>query len=442
MLAKIQTVLSQSLKPGETVLAGISGGADSVALLHALVALGYRPHVCHLNHQWRGAESDADAQFVRELAGTLQLPVTIQARQVPHDEDSARQARYDFFQDCAIATGIKKIVLAHTADDQVETFLMRLLRGAGVPGLVGIWPERQIGIVRVLRPMLKIRRDEIIEYLTGHGLRWREDASNQDREFLRNRVRHELLPLLERDFNPSVRDSLARTAEILRDEDFYLLHHVAERHYLGICRQDSVNVRSLAAVPAAVQRRVLRFWLGGETETAGVQYSFEHIEAMRRLALGEDPGAETSLPGDLVVYREYDWLRKARRAELEPVTGQWTLNVPGETTIRELRAHFVVGGDQGEQFDADLLGERLTVRTWREGDRFRPLGMLGEKKLQDFFVDEKVPRRQRVRVPLVCVGDGRIAWVVGCRISDEFKVTLATKRVVWMQYFEAENIRK
>ena len=415
------------LEPGEALLVGVSGGPDSVVLLDTLVKSGWRPHVCHLNHQLRGPASDADAEFVRDLAVRYGLPNTIEWRKVAGDEDGARRARHEFFAKVAAQTGIQKLALAHTADDQVETFLLRLLRGAGVPGLVGIWPERQLGKLRVIRPMLKVRRTEVLEYLSAQGLKYREDASNADTRFTRNRIRHELLPMLERDFNPAIREVLLHTAEILRDEDFYLLHHVAQRFYMTVCQNDAVNVKALANCPVAIQRRVLRFWLGGDAES-GPRFTFDQIEAVRHAALGDSPSAEVDLPYELVVYREYEWLRKDQRSELEPIRGLWPLSLCGETTIGELGVKFVIG-EEGERFDADALGDGLFVRTWENGDRFQPLGMSEAKKLQDFFVDEKVPRRRRGRVPLVCAADGRIAWVVGHRIADLFKVTERTRRV-------------
>ena len=458
MLKKVQTALTQLLAPGEPLLVGVSGGPDSVALLDALVSSGWRPHVCHLNHKLRGADSDADAEFVRELAGHYGLPSTIEARAVERDEDAARRARHEFFSDVARRSGIDKLALAHTADDQVETFLLRLVRGAGAPGLIGIWPERQIGALRVIRPLLAISRPEVLEYLKGRGLRYRVDATNADARFTRNRIRHELLPLLEREFNPAIRGVLLRTAEILRDEDSYLTQHVMEAFYSAACRDDSLNVKALAGCPVAVQRRVLLVWLGGEEET-GPQLSFDHIEAVRELAVAERPSAEVHLPDDVIVYREYDELKKARREELEPVRGTWPMNFDGETTIRELGVQFICHSEQSEEprtstdpahlraealrsaqgdkqsecFNADSLGDKPFVRTWQDGDRFQPLGMSSEKKLQDFFVDEKVPRLQRGRVPLLCAFDGRIAWVAGHRIAEPFKVTQQTQRVLWVR---------
>jgi tRNA(Ile)-lysidine synthase len=375
--------LKLPLTPGEPLLIGVSGGADSVALLDALVQSGYRPHVCHLNHQWRGAESEADAESVRELAGQYGLSVTIESHKVASDEDAARQARLAFFE----SIGIPTVALAHTADDQVETFLMRLIRGAGLDGLAGMWPERQIGSLRIIRPLLAVTRKEVLEYLRARGLKYREDSSNANRQFLRNRIRHELLPLLERDYNPGIRDVLRRTAEILRAE--------------------------AVGDPVAAERRSIR------------QLSFEQVEALRKLATKE--GWKT--------------------------TEQWPLNLTGETVIQQLGVMVIVGEHGGtglracradpaqagtpvppsgneERFDADALGDGLFVRTWQAGDRFQPLGMTGEKKLQDFFVDEKIPRRQRGRIPLLCAADGRIAWVVGYRIGEPFKVTAQTRHVL------------
>ena len=379
------------LAPGQPLFVGVSGGPDSVALLDALVQLGYRPHVAHLNHQLRGAASDADAEFVRQLAGTYGLPVMIESQSVAPDEDACRQARLAFFERVGAQTGIAKILLAHNADDQVETFLLRLLRGAGPTGLSGMQADRQIGQVRLIRPLLEVSRGEVLEYLQTRGLTYREDSSNANRRFLRNRIRHELLPLLEREYNPGIRAVLRRTAEILRAE--------------------------AGDDPVAAQRRAIRAWLG--------EVNFEQVEAIRGLAMGD----EVSLPGGVIVYRDYDGLQKGSAPV--PVVGQWPVNLAGETLIAELGVRFIVG-EAGERFDAVALGSGLFVRTWQDGDRFQPLGMTGEKKLQDFFVDEKVPRRQRIRVPLLCAADGRIAWVVGYRLAEPFKVTEATKQVRWI----------
>jgi tRNA(Ile)-lysidine synthase len=464
MLTKIRSVLSALLTPGEPLLVGVSGGADSVALLHSLIQLGskdsgqgWRLHVCHLNHQLRGADSDADAEFVRQLAQRHGLPFTIEKRDVAtlaadrklSLEDAARRARHKFLAAVAEQTGIKTLALAHTADDQVETFLLKLLRGAGATGLSGMELERQLGGMRVIRPLLGVRRNEILDYLATEKVSWREDASNADPRFTRNRIRHVLLPLLEREFNPAVRETLLRTVEILRDEDSYLTHHVSNAVYSPACSGDEIDIEALAGWPPAVQRRVVRLWLGSETE-----FGFEHIEAVRELAVSDSPSAEVHLPEDLIVYREYDELKKVRREELEPVRGKWPLAISGETVIRELGVKFIchpepIEGSRSlpkeilrsaqndkkseESLDLGSLGDSPFIRTWQEGDRFQPLGMSGEKKLQDFFVDEKVPRRVRGRTPLLCAADGRISWVVGVRIADPFKIGKNTRRILRMR---------
>ena len=433
------------LTPDDSLLVGVSGGPDSVALLDALVQLGYRPHVCHLNHQLRGAESDADAEFVRQLAVKHDLPITIASQRIAPDEDACRQARLAFFERVATETGIHTLALAHTADDQVETFLLRLLRGAGPTGLTGILSDRQLGSLRVIRPLLDMSRAEVMEYLSARKLQYRQDASNAERRFARNRIRHELLPLLEREYNPGIREVLLRTAEILRDEDALLSELVVKYR-----NEQTLSVAALVQMPVALQRRAIRAWLG--------EISFEDVEAVRQIAVAESPSGEV---GSLV-HREYDLLRKAQQQPAsKPVTDRWPLNIDGETIIGALGMKFVgrlclpavlpasQAGESAagttplrrsglqtdeERFDADALGTGLFVRTWQEGDRFQPLGMTGEKKLQDFFVDEKVPRRKRSRVPLVCATDGRIAWVVGHRIAEPFKVTKQTRRVLAVRF--------
>lgn len=383
--AAVQKSLATALTPGAAVLVGVSGGPDSVALLHVLVSLGYRPHVCHYNHRWRGAESDADEQFVRELARQLGVPVAVgRSRRVPlrPTEDAARRARFAFFERVAKRTRLRVLVLAHTADDQAETVLQRILRGSGLWGLAGIWPDRRIGRLRVLRPMLTVWRKDALRYLQRHRLSYREDTSNRDPRWLRNRIRGELLPLLERQYNPRVRAALCRLAEIARAE--------------------------VAAESVAVQRRQIR------------QLSFAQVEALRR-----------ALRGDVKV---------------KSVEGKWAVRVPGRTPIPELGLVLEstvlpvskacwsqkVGASGGwcEQLDAEAVGTGVYVRTWRAGDRFQPLGMSGTKKLQDFFVDVKVPRARRGRIPLLCTADDRIAWVLGYRIAHPFRVTEHTRQVL------------
>jgi len=340
-------------------------------------------------------------------------------------------------------TGIETVAVGHTADDLVETLLLRLLRGAGVTGLAGIWPERRLGPLRVIRPLLAVTRLEVLEYLRRHGLAFRDDASNRDRRFLRNRVRHELLPVLERGYNPSIRSTLRRTAILLQDDEG-LLRGLARQALGRAAAGPTVSAAALAREPVSLQRRALRFWLG---EEAG----FEQVEAVRKLAISGPPGGEVHLSGHRLVWRQYGVLQQGKPTAPPPVRRRWPLPVPGSVRIAELGVGFrccrerpgacaagrqrspSTGPGLVERFDAGALGRGLFVRTWRRGDRFQPLGMRGGKKLQDIFVDDKVPRRQRRRTPLLCTADGRIAWVVGCRMGELFKVTRATRTILRVQ---------
>lgn len=370
------------LGPDSLAVVGVSGGADSVALLLALHELGLKLHVAHLDHGIRGAEGEADAEFVRQLCFRLEVPCTLGRRDVPaykweHKlslEAAARDVRHDFLREMAAELGATAIFLAHTADDQVETFLLRLIRGAGVAGLAGMSPKD--GPLR--RPLLGVWRSEVEDYLRQKGQAWREDSSNRDRRFLRNRVRHELLPLLA-SMNPGIKQVLLREAFVLSN------------------RQREIDA-----------------------------------EVFRRLGLGSRQiGA--ALAGKAVI------LQGGRR--LEPAPFEVELPVPGEAHVPGGRVVASVGADSSldtrndkvECFDAASVGPKLRVRSRRPGDRFTPLGMARSKKLQDFLVDEKVPRQDRDALPLV-VRDDAIVWVVGLRMDERFKVTADTRSVVRLQF--------
>ena len=265
---------------GALVLVAVSGGADSIALLHALVHLrarfGLRLAVAHLHHGIRGAAADADARFVQRCAQRLGLPLVTERADVPRHaraegvslEMAARAARYAFLARAARQLHAAAVAVAHNADDQAETVLLRLARGAGPQGLGGMDPVSRQGGLKIIRPLLGVSRPAIIAFLKAHRLRWREDASNRDPHFLRNRVRHEILPLLERRLNPQIRTALQRTAEVLREENKFLerLATQALPQHTGPDRP-TLSVTRLAALPLALRRRALRLWLSA----AGVE---------------------------------------------------------------------------------------------------------------------------------------------------------------------------
>ncbi len=441
------------VRPGEKVVVAVSGGPDSLALLHVLWRLrdelGIALHVAHLNHLLRGEEAAADAAFVAEMAARLGLPVTVEEVPVARlaaerglsVEEAGREARYEFFRRVAAATGAGRVALGHTRDDQAETVLMRLLRGSGPAGLSGIPPVRDGWIIR---PLLAVPRTAVEAYCRRHGLRPRRDPTNEEPSYLRNRIRLELLPRLEAEYNPMLRQALAHLAEVLRAEEEWAGRAAADAADRLLRRSGDavvVPVEGLLGLPVALRRRVVRL----AAERAGLpSLPFEHVERVLALAAGA-VGRALSLPGGGLARLEHDGLVLGPDGE-EPAPFAYRLEVPGSVAIPEaglrLVAEVVPGPPlprAGEQvprgegdvavLDAERLPALLTVRSRRPGDRFRPLGLEGEKKLQDYFVDARVPRRQRDRVPIV-EAHGEIVWVVGHRVDGRFAAGPGARRLL------------
>lgn len=431
------------LAPGDGVVVAVSGGPDSLALLHLLhglrEAFDLSLHVAHLNHLLRGEAAAADAAFVRETAERLGLPWTIEAVAVGDLaraeglslEEAGRTARYRFFRRVCAAAGARRVALGHTRDDQAETVLMRLLRGAGPAGLAGIPPVRDGWVIR---PLIAVPRAAVEAYCREQGLEPRRDATNESTAFLRNRIRLDLLPRLEALFHPGLSASLAQTAEILRAEDEWL-DAQAEGALPGLCRTEGdrlvLSVDGLGRLPLALRRRVARRAAQRAGVAAGA-LAFDHVERLLALAAGR-PGSGVSLPGGREARREQDGIVLGA-AGTGAVAFRYDWPVPGSLDVPEaglrLTADLLEGpppaaGPEGVRgdgrevavLDADRVPMVLTVRSRMPGDRLRPAGLGGEKKLQDLFVDAKVPRRRRDRVPVVAAGD-RIAWVVGQRVDS------------------------
>lgn len=374
---------------GTKVVVGVSGGADSVALARAFDRLEIPFTAAHLNHNLRGTESDADEAFVRGLGfPTVVKSVEVKALAAETGESlemAARRARHEFFAEFDGAV----IALAHHADDQVETFLLKLARGAGPDGLSGMRFLRRVGPLRLVRPMLDIPRAEIFAWLRANHFDWREDASNADETFLRNKVRHTILPLLEKKLNPNIRGAILRTMNILR----------AENSALG------------------KKRRALREWL---FEHGAAEAGFDAVESILELMESGEGSKTFELNERQRVIVEYGKPRfeengpqpaAAFKMSVEPGTG-WRTD-PGRGA-GELPAE--------ASFAADQVGDSpIEVRTWRPGDRIAPLGMEGSRKLQDVFTDQKIPAADRARIPVVTCR-GEIIWVPGYRIARGWEV--------------------
>ncbi|WP_406677486.1 tRNA lysidine(34) synthetase TilS [Moorella sp. ACPs] len=429
------------LIPGDKVVVGVSGGPDSLALLHSLRALqeefGHTLHVAHLNHGLR-PEAAADAEYVRNLALRWGLPVTIESRDVAayqreHRlslEEAAREVRYRFLREVAAAVGAGKIAVGHQADDQAETVLLNLLRGSGLTGLKAMLPQRG----QIIRPLLFISRAEIEDYCSRQGLEPRQDFTNRDITLRRNKIRHQLLPFLAREFNPAIVETLSRTAVILQEEE-EILANLAEEAFARVkTRQEpgclALDREKWVYLPPGIQRRVLRL----AAAYLGRKVSFDQVERAREMAFR---GGTITWPGHLrVETRGTELILLVPAEKPQAVTFSYPLQVPGLTPLPELgraiRAELAEppsafkGGEDEAWLDWEKIEKPLVVRNWQPGDYFRPLGLTGNKKLQDFFSDIHLPAARRRLVPLIISGR-RIAWVAGLRLAEDFKITPATR---------------
>jgi tRNA(Ile)-lysidine synthase len=470
----IQTIAdTRLLSPGEGVLVGVSGGSDSVALLHLLNRMArqetwaFRLHVAHVDHQLRGEESSADAEFVRNISRDLGLPCTAEAVDVRAEaarssasiEQAARQCRYAFYERTCLRLGLSTVALAHQADDNAETVLQRIVRGTGLRGLGGIRPARAIrpgSNIRVVRPLLSVARAELETYLRACDIPHRHDASNDLLSHTRNRLRHEVLPRLAEHVNPQVVDALVRLAEQARELDAYL-SATCERMLESMVVEERegeliLHAPTLRRRARPIQTQLVRqaLWRIGAGEG---ELTYGHFRAVTALAADDAGSRSLDLPGGVRVVRLYDRLVFGYAGGEEPATaGSDEVRVPLEGVVRlpdgvhelevdgfaavseEIAVHLSRVGGRGdssgeEWLDAEQIHPPLTARLRRDGDRFFPLGMPGMKKLSDFFIDEKIDVRARERTVLLCDRLGPI-WVIPLRIDQRVRLTPATRQVM------------
>jgi tRNA(Ile)-lysidine synthase len=442
------------------VVVAVSGGPDSVCLLHMLnqikQSLGIRLHVAHLNHMLRGASSDGDARYVERLSHSLRIPVTVESRDVnayrrEHKlslEEAAREVRYDFLGRVAQSMGVECVALGHTEDDQIETVFMHLVRGSGIAGLRGMSPiidmhpcERD-GL-RVIRPLLEVTRKETEGYCLAHDLKPRVDSTNTSLDYARNRFRHELIPILRKS-NSDIGAAIRRVIRTAADDLSFIESELDKVWSDAVCVNPvgiTINTATVLALHPGLQshllRRVIREALGDLVDVEAV-----HIEKMVE-ALRKPAGRRISLPRGLKFHVSYDTCLLTKDTvdvcPLPELGRARRLKVPGITLLPGWRveADIVKPGERADGFtaciDNDIVDSKLTVRSRRPGDRFKPLGMNNTKKLQDFMVDTKIPSTWRDRVPLVCSGDS-IIWVAGWRISDSVKITAETKKALRISF--------
>jgi tRNA(Ile)-lysidine synthase len=447
-----------------------------MALLHLLLELNrsagwqLRLHVAHLNHGLRGEEANADAAFVQAACDSLALPCTIDQRDVRAGaaaeglsiEEMSRRERYAFFERVCLQSGMRTVALGHHADDNAETILHRVLRGTGLRGLAGIPRSRPLGPgseIRVVRPLLSFTKAELRTYLVDAGIAFREDRTNVSNEPMRNRIRNLILPQIEAQVNPQVRDALNRLGLQARWLDEFLqetVHRTFET--LVISRTDrslAMNAEAVLRKSRIVQTELIRMAyasLGlGEQDL-----SFGHLNAVLEILSDPASGKQIQLPGGLVVEKRYGQLLFAIPSSepREAMANEIAVHCPGRTVlpVRRLEIEASIQGVNGndiqrlrrqatrmEEFlDMDAVHGPLIVRARRPGDRFTPLGAPGSKKLADFLADEKVDPKSRETVAVLCDQLGPI-WVIGHRIDDRAKLTELTRRVLHLRAKQLET---
>ncbi|MDB5055118.1 MAG: tRNA(Ile)-lysidine synthetase [Bacilli bacterium] len=446
LVEKVNRIIEDEhlFEAGDSIVVAVSGGPDSVALLHVLFLLAkqwrWRLIVAHVNHQFRGAESDREAEFVANFAKKLELAFEMGTINVPqyiqesglNGQAAARKKRYEFLQQVAVKYQARSIALAHHADDQAETVLMRLIRGTGMIGLAGISLRRTIKNMELIRPLLRIYKSEVLDHCQKHGLSYCSDSSNLHSKYVRNQIRHELIPFLEK-YNPQLPQSLNRLADVIGYEDDFIAQEV-----------DAVYQKLVAAAPnslrlprsgfvllhPALQRRLIKLILNYLAPNAD-SFDFIITEKVRAAILQETPTTlKLNIGAGIVFTREYEQILfrinpglpasfkhriDARDGQLELSEGLQLRHYITDCKDRAF-TEFPRSNDTA-YFDLEALRFPLQVRNRKDGDRIEIYGLNGSKKVKDIFIDAKLPPRLRDHMPMVVDSAERILWIPGFRRS-------------------------
>ncbi len=447
MLQRVAGTISRyrMFEHGHKVGVAVSGGADSICLLHILAELAprwaLRLSVLHLDHQLRGEESRQDAEFVRSTAAKLGLAAHIRETDVDrlraltgeNLEQAARDARREFFAECINSGLVDRVALGHTLSDQAETVIFRLLRGCGPSGLAGIPP---VTPNRLVRPLLEVRRSEVERFLRERGIAWREDSSNRNPAYARNRIRHDLLPALTRDWNPALPEALARLAGLVRGEEEYwgqTIQALAETQFTRQGQGVVLRTEYLQQMPRPVASRLIRRAIE-EVKGNLKRVEFEHVETILKMCEGPEGEARAQIPG-LEALRSFGWLRLAPIQPPGQRTLRTALSVPGSAPVGSSGVVLNLeewGGEStwdGGGLDEDRLPGPLELRNWRPGDRYRLPGHAAPERVKLLFQKHKVPLWERREWPVVVSGE-QIVWVRRFGPAAEYAAGPQSRRII------------
>ena len=485
MIDKVRQTMAnyKMIEKGDKILVALSGGPDSLCLFHILFELkrefGFKLYLAHFNHGIR-RESAGDVNYVRRLSKKFKVSLRLARKDIPKMakeeggsiEMIARKARYQFLIDTARELRANKIALGHNQDDQVETFLLNFLRGSGTAGLSGMPAKRKLARLKggkniyIIRPLIGAAREEIIAYLDKKKLRARLDASNLSLAFKRNKIRWQLLPLLQKEYNPNIKGVIKRITEIFKEEDIFWQEYLKTIFKNSILKKSKkeiqLNLKKVSAQAEAVQSRILqralRQLLG---DLRGINYA--HITAIKKLCRRATGRKFLTLPGNVQVVKNYDKLILEKGKITRDYPFKFPIKAPGGNFFPVLAAKLEIGFKScnknvlkrhieklrfmpfGKKFEAILDKDRLKfplfIRNRFPGDRFQPLGLTTFPKLKKYFINKKISLLERGKNPLLVDSRGRIAWVIGLEIADWAKVTAKTRKISKMKYNPSPPVR-
>lgn len=459
MIEKVRSTIEKYnlLEKGERVVVALSGGPDSTVLLDVLALVAQEVDlsliIAHFNHGLRGAESDEDEIFSRNLSGKRGF-VFVSGKMDQKKkgkgfspEDFYRRERYKFLNKVAEEYQAQKIALGHNMQDQAETVLLNLLRGSGLEGLKGFLPIRE---GRYIRPLIEISRQEIISFLIKEGIPCRQDSSNENKRYLRNQIRLELLPYLKEKFNPKIEENLAQMAEILRPEDEFIRQYVNNTLNLPFIRRQKnqilLKIEDINKLNPAIRWRLLKILLES-FNPAKNGFSFIHIKSLDNLAKKCKSGKRVVLPSGIEARCEYEDLILERKKDVfKQVEYEYTMNIPGSLYIKErnltihseitTKEEFVSSSKNEIYLDLDKIQQPLIIRNRRDGDWFQPLGMQGSQKIKNLFIDHKIPRCKRNEI-ILFVDRISVIWIENMHLNDRVKITAETKNVLRLDIVES-----